>query len=127
MTDEGTGGAFVNPHGYVHDMITLRQARHVTLEGQPETEHSWFKGYAWTIGYCEGCTSHLVSYWSYGHHVHVVHIESKPVLYVGCQIQFARKALSISRLLYDHTVVPSCTHSVLVHSTICASTVHADV
>ena len=61
MSDEGVGGAFVNPHGYVHDMITLRQARHVRLQGEPELEHSWFSGYAWTIVQCGGCTSHLVS------------------------------------------------------------------
>eukprot|EP00329_Picozoa_sp_Boothbay-MS584-11_P006758 61365_4 len=29
-------------------------------DGEPETEHSWFPGYAWTIAYCRGCTSHLV-------------------------------------------------------------------
>ena len=62
MSDEGVGGAFVNPHGYVHDMITLRKAKHVTLEGERQLEHSWFKGYAWTIAYCGGCTSHLVSF-----------------------------------------------------------------
>ena len=60
MSNEGTGGAFVNSHGYVHDMITLHRATNATYEGEPETEHSWFPGYAWTIAYCAGCTSHLV-------------------------------------------------------------------
>ena len=61
MSHEGTGGAFVNSHGYVHDMITLYRATNATCEGDPETEHSWFPGYAWTIAYCAGCTNHLVS------------------------------------------------------------------
>lgn len=61
MSNEGTGGAFVNSHGYVHDMITLHRATNTACEGEPETEHSWFPGYAWTIAYCAGCANHLVS------------------------------------------------------------------
>ena len=61
MSNEGTGGAFVNSHGYVHDMITLHRATNTSCEGEPETEHSWFPGYAWTIAYCAGCANHLVS------------------------------------------------------------------
>ena len=60
MTREGTGGAFVNSHGYVHDMITLNRATNTSCEGEAETEHSWFPGYAWTIAYCAGCMNHLV-------------------------------------------------------------------
>ncbi|KAL3153029.1 hypothetical protein ABBQ38_012053 [Trebouxia sp. C0009 RCD-2024] len=59
MSSEGTGGAFVNSHGYVHDMITLHRATNAVCDGEPETEHSWFPGFAWTIAYCAGCTSHL--------------------------------------------------------------------
>lgn len=59
MSNEGTGGAFVNSHGYVHDMITLHRATNTACEGEPETEHSWFPGYAWTIAYCAGCANHL--------------------------------------------------------------------
>ena len=62
MSNEGTGGAFVNSHGYVHDMVTLHRATNATCEGEPETEHSWFPGYAWTFAYCAGCTSHLVGH-----------------------------------------------------------------
>lgn len=60
MSNEGTGGAFVNSHGYVHDMITLHRAINAECDGEPETEHSWFPGYAWTIAYCAGCANHLV-------------------------------------------------------------------
>ena len=60
LSNEGTGGAFVNCHGHVHDMITLQKARNAECDGEPETEHSWFPGYAWTIAYCRGCNSHLV-------------------------------------------------------------------
>lgn len=28
-------------------------------QGTPETEHSWFPGYAWTIANCRHCYSHL--------------------------------------------------------------------
>lgn len=59
MSEEGISGVFVNTHGYVHDMVTLRRVRGVTLEGRPETENSWFPGYAWTIAYCRSCSQHL--------------------------------------------------------------------
>ena len=44
MSEEGPSGNFVNTHGYVHDMVTLRRAVHVDAVGEPEVENSWFKG-----------------------------------------------------------------------------------
>ena len=44
MSEEGPAGNFVNTHGYVHDMVTLRRAVHVDAVGKPEVENSWFKG-----------------------------------------------------------------------------------
>ena len=44
MSEEGPAGNFVNTHGYVHDMVTLRRAEHVDAVGEPEVENSWFKG-----------------------------------------------------------------------------------
>jgi hypothetical protein len=37
--------------GYVHDTLTLSSIRSgsVVLQGRPETEHSWFPGYAWQV------------------------------------------------------------------------------
>eukprot|EP00798_Chlamydomonas_sp_ICE-L_P007467 gene7467-608_t len=59
MTEEGIGAAFVNAHGIVHDMATFRKIRGVSYYGRPETEHSWFPGYAWTICNCRNCYEHL--------------------------------------------------------------------
>eukprot|EP00873_Tetraselmis_striata_P007089 jgi/Tetstr1/427353/TSEL_017520.t1 len=61
MSDNGPGGAFVNAHGVVHGLQTVAsvQRRSVELLGDPETEFSWFPGYAWTIAQCRSCNAHL--------------------------------------------------------------------
>uniref|UniRef100_A0A061RY02 Protein cereblon n=1 Tax=Tetraselmis sp. GSL018 TaxID=582737 RepID=A0A061RY02_9CHLO len=60
MSESGPGGAFVNPQGYIHDLMTVSKvSRNVALHGRPETEYSWFPGYAWTICCCSTCSSHL--------------------------------------------------------------------
>lgn len=59
MSEEGIAALFVNPHGYVHDMVTLRKVSAVTDEGAPTAEHSWFHGYAWQLSYCERCLQHV--------------------------------------------------------------------
>ncbi|CAG9463610.1 unnamed protein product [Pedinophyceae sp. YPF-701] len=56
---EAAGGVFVNAYGYVHDMLTVTRTRHIRLQGSPETEHSWFPDYAWTIANCSVCLGHL--------------------------------------------------------------------
>ncbi|CAM9457977.1 unnamed protein product [Scytosiphon promiscuus] len=56
---EGVVGAYVNPMGYVHQTVTVRDARNLVLMGTPEEEHTWFPGYAWTAAYCERCPHHL--------------------------------------------------------------------
>jgi cereblon len=58
MSEEGSVGTFVNPHGYIHQMVTLRKTRNIRLVGYPCTEDSWFPGYAWTIANCR-CGCHL--------------------------------------------------------------------
>ena len=35
------------------------QVRGIVLEGSPQTESSWFPGYAWTIAYCRACWHHV--------------------------------------------------------------------
>ncbi|KAK3030200.1 hypothetical protein RJ639_038710 [Escallonia herrerae] len=55
MSSEGPLGAYVNPHGYVHEIITLYKANGLAFIGNPDTEYSWFPGYAWTIAYCGTC------------------------------------------------------------------------
>lgn len=37
--------AYVNPHGYVHETLTVYKASNLNLIGRPSTEHSWFPGY----------------------------------------------------------------------------------
>lgn len=59
---EGVAGAYVNPHGVVHQTITVRQLlpqTSFTLEGSACARDSWFPGYAWTILYCGRCGNHL--------------------------------------------------------------------
>ena len=41
---EGPLGAYVNPHGHVHETITIYKSQNVNLMGRPTKEHSWFPG-----------------------------------------------------------------------------------
>eukprot|EP01034_Spumella_vulgaris_P026217 gene26217-32758_t len=60
---EGVTGAYVNPHGAVHQTVTVRTLSApnggVQLDGRPCANDSWFPGYAWTIAYCGRCFNHL--------------------------------------------------------------------
>ncbi|CAI9267840.1 unnamed protein product [Lactuca saligna] len=55
MSSDGPLGAYVNPSGYVHEIMTLLKANGLALIGVPSEEYSWFPGYAWTIAYCATC------------------------------------------------------------------------
>uniref|UniRef100_W5MZ09 Protein cereblon n=1 Tax=Lepisosteus oculatus TaxID=7918 RepID=W5MZ09_LEPOC len=55
----GPMAAYVNPHGYVHETLTVYKANNLNLTGRPSTLHSWFPGYAWTIAQCRTCGSHM--------------------------------------------------------------------
>ncbi|KAG7283200.1 hypothetical protein CRUP_004942 [Coryphaenoides rupestris] len=55
----GPMAAYVNPHGYVHETLTVYKASNLNLIGRPSTMHSWFPGYAWTIAQCRNCGSHM--------------------------------------------------------------------
>ncbi|XP_064480332.1 protein cereblon-like [Ornithodoros turicata] len=59
MSQQGPQGTYVNPHGYVHEMITVRRAKGVYWNGRPSSEYSWFPGYAWTILHCRSCHCHV--------------------------------------------------------------------
>jgi len=59
MSSEGPLGAYVNAHGYVHEIMTLYRANGLALRGLPETEYSWFPGYAWTITNCVACETQM--------------------------------------------------------------------
>lgn len=58
LSFEGPMGTFVNPHGCVHETLTLRKAKHLSLRGRTQTEFSWYPGYAWTVVNCVECGSH---------------------------------------------------------------------
>lgn len=55
MSSEGPLGAYVNPSGFVHEIMTFFKANGLALIGVPVKEYSWFPGYAWTIAYCATC------------------------------------------------------------------------
>lgn len=40
----GPMAAYVNPHGYVHETLTVYKASNLNLMGRPSTQHSWFPG-----------------------------------------------------------------------------------
>lgn len=58
---EGTTSAYVNDHGYIHQITTLRHVdvQSIVLEGIPHVENSYFPGYSWTVCYCRSCLSLL--------------------------------------------------------------------
>ncbi|RWW85651.1 hypothetical protein BHE74_00005645 [Ensete ventricosum] len=45
MSSDGPLNAYVNPHGFVHETITVCCASGLALRGRPDKEHSWFPGY----------------------------------------------------------------------------------
>ena len=55
---------FVNPGGYVYRIGCFREAPGCVLSGEGSSEHTWFKGYAWSYAACSSCLTHLG--WSYG-------------------------------------------------------------
>ncbi|KAM8930518.1 protein cereblon [Pelodytes ibericus] len=55
----GPMAAYVNPHGYVHETLTVYKASRLSLVGRSSTENSWFPGFAWTIAQCSVCGSHM--------------------------------------------------------------------
>ncbi|PSR91772.1 Protein cereblon like [Actinidia chinensis var. chinensis] len=59
MSTEGPLGAYVNPNGYVHEIMTLYRANGLALIGVPDKEYSWFPGYAWTITECATCENQM--------------------------------------------------------------------
>ena len=53
----------INPHGYIHEIFTVRTAFQVIVTGQPVPADSWFPGYMWRFCICAQCGHHLG--WSY--------------------------------------------------------------
>ena len=59
MSVRGPMGTFVNPHGWVHQMFTVKSSNGFDLIGKRSEQDSWFPGYAWTIMQCSNCHHHL--------------------------------------------------------------------
>ena len=53
----------INPHGFLHEIFTVRHAFQVVITGQPVPADSWFPGYMWRFCLCAQCGLHLG--WSY--------------------------------------------------------------
>jgi hypothetical protein len=49
----------VNPAGYRFHIGCFSSARGCVAEGHPTSEHTWFPPYAWQVGVCAGCGTHL--------------------------------------------------------------------
>ncbi|EPS57480.1 hypothetical protein M569_17337, partial [Genlisea aurea] len=59
MSSDGPLGAYANPHGYVHEVMTLTETTGIAVVGRPVKEYSWFPGYAWSLTECTECGSHM--------------------------------------------------------------------
>ncbi|KAM1224497.1 hypothetical protein COP2_044553 [Malus domestica] len=59
MSSEGPFGAYVNPSGCIHEIMTLYKANGLALIGPAVSEYSWFPGYAWTVTNCAGCETQM--------------------------------------------------------------------
>ncbi|GER32528.1 ATP-dependent protease La domain-containing family protein [Striga asiatica] len=64
MSSEGPLGAYANPHGFVHEVMTLTRTDGIAVSGPPVKEFSWFPRYAWSIAECITCGTQLGWYFS---------------------------------------------------------------
>ena len=49
LSYEGPMGTYVNPHGAVHETLTVYKAKHLSLIGTASTQYSWFPGYVCSL------------------------------------------------------------------------------
>lgn len=59
LDESDPGGAFVNPFGYLHEVLTVIAAQQLVVIGTPTTLNTWFAGYAWRMAFCSGCGAHM--------------------------------------------------------------------
>ena len=50
---------FTNPEGYAFRLLLVDSVVSVEFNGPALTEHSWFRGFAWRVGWCHPCGSHV--------------------------------------------------------------------
>jgi hypothetical protein len=48
-----------NPYGVTFVFRCFNQVWHCLPVGDPQSAHSWFPGFYWTLVLCESCTTHL--------------------------------------------------------------------
>ena len=53
MSSDGPLGAYVNAHGYVHEVMTFCKANGLALRGRPVKEYSWFPGYGLKLSFSQ--------------------------------------------------------------------------
>ncbi|CCI44896.1 unnamed protein product [Albugo candida] len=60
-SSETVTGTFVNPNGFVHQVMTLQRIcqESTSIDNLRCTRDSWFPGYAWSIIHCRSCFNHL--------------------------------------------------------------------
>ena len=59
MAEKGPVGVYVNPGGFLHEVVTVSRVVGIEVLGDPTTEASWFVGYAWSLAHCVRCGEHL--------------------------------------------------------------------
>ena len=57
--DNAFSHTFANPHGHVFVIGCFDDAPGCVAVSPLSSEFSWFKGYHWNIGVCQGCDTHL--------------------------------------------------------------------
>jgi hypothetical protein len=50
---------FANPHGITYRIGCFRDAHGCAVVGEALAEFTWFPGYAWRVGLCTNCQTHL--------------------------------------------------------------------
>jgi hypothetical protein len=50
---------FSNPHGHTFHLLLVTKTEAMIHDPVFTSEHTWFAGYAWSIGVCRSCRSHL--------------------------------------------------------------------
>ncbi|KAL8504057.1 hypothetical protein ACS0TY_022699 [Phlomoides rotata] len=64
MSSDGPLGAYANPQGFVHEVMTFTRTTEIAVKGHPVKEYSWFPGYAWSIAECITCGTQMGWYFS---------------------------------------------------------------
>ncbi len=61
VLDAGSQGplVFANPHGRFIELLLVTHVVGGAFDQHATTEFTWFSGFAWRIGTCVGCRSHI--------------------------------------------------------------------